>query len=287
MSEKRSTIISLSHISKQYNKKPVLSDVNLSVAEGEIFGLIGPSGAGKTTLIKILTGEVKQSAGTAFVCQQSTQQLNDTLYTSMGTVFDNLGLFERLTCYQNLLVFSEIYKCDKKRIMDVLRLVGLEEHWMKKAYQLSKGMRQRLAIARAVLHRPKILLLDEPTSGLDPINTEEIHNLIKKQVEEGTTVFLTTHRMDEAMKLCDTIALLNEGTIIEYDTPYNICHKYNIKQQIDLILHDGSELSYANDASSAEDIYKLLQGEMIKSIHSTEPSLEAVFLQVARKRDVV
>lgn len=282
MDETTPKIIHTEKIEKSFGEQKVLKGVSLSVNKGEIFGLIGPSGAGKTTLIKILTGQLNIDAGTAFVCGESTGKLSDTFYLSVGTVFDSLGLFERLTCAQNLSIMAQITKTKPERIGEVLAAVGLSEYAKKKAYQLSKGMRQRLALARAFLHQPKLLFLDEPTSGLDPLNVEEIHQLILRQRENGTTVFLTTHKMEEAAKLCDRIAMLKDGVIIENDTPKRICQKYNVTNQICITKKDGQIITLPNDSSSADPIRMLFRENQIETIHSEEPSLSAIFLQIAK-----
>ena len=147
-------------------------------------------------------------------------------------------------------------------------------------------MRQRLAIARAVLHKPKMLFLDEPTSGLDPAVKDEVHKLLLDMKENGTTIFLTTHKMDEAYKLCDRIMLINKGCAIENDTPFNVCSKYNADKKIATTLKDGSKRTFPIDASSAEELCELLKNDMIESLHSTEPSLEEVFLKIAKEGGV-
>ena len=220
-------IIGTKQLQMSFQQHSVLKGIDLTINQGEIFGLIGPSGVGKTTLINILTGQLLPTSGEVFVFGRDTKQLGDTEYSQMGMGFDVPGLFERLSCEQNLSIFADIYGIDKKRISHVLEKVNLAASAKTKVSRLSKGMRQRLIIARAILHSPKLLFLDEPTSGLDPLNTSDIHKLILSLKESGTTIFLTTHKMDEAMSLCDRVALLSEGVLIENDAPDEICRKYN------------------------------------------------------------
>ena len=260
----------------------VLKGIDLTINQGEIFGLIGPSGVGKTTLINILTGQLLPTSGEVFVFGRDTKQLGDTEYSQMGMVFDVPGLFERLSCEQNLSIFADIYGIDKKRISHVLEKVNLAASDKTKVSRLSKGMRQRLIIARAILHSPKLLFLDEPTSGLDPLNTSDIHKLILSLKESGTTIFLTTHKMDEAMSLCDRVALLSEGVLIENDTPDEICRKYNLENSLHILLKNGERVILPNTADSQETISEYMKNEQIVSIHSSEPNLEDVFLSVMK-----
>ena len=260
----------------------VLKGIDLTINQGEIFGLIGPSGVGKTTLINILTGQLLPTSGEVFVFGRDTKQLGDTEYSQMGMVFDVPGLFERLSCEQNLSIFADIYGIDKKRISHVLEKVNLAASAKTKVSRLSKGMRQRLIIARAILHSPKLLFLDEPTSGLDPLNTSDIHKLILSLKESGTTIFLTTHKMDEAMSLCDRVALLSEGVLIENNAPDEICRKYNLENSLNILLKNGERVILPNTADSQETISEYMKNEQIVSIHSSEPNLEDVFLSVMK-----
>jgi len=273
-------VISMEHIQKTFSGKQVLSDVNCSVAECEIFGLLGPSGAGKTTMINVLTGQLKADSGQSTLFGVSSQHLTDEIHTQIGMVLDDNGLYTRLSCYDNLAVFADIFKAPKTRIHEVLDLVKLGDDARKPVTKLSKGMTQRLVLARAILHHPKLLFLDEPTSSLDPTNVREIHNLIFDLRKHGATVFLTTHNMDEAAKLCDHVALLNEGKIVEYGEPDVLCRRYNTKKSIQILLKDGTMVEMAGDHSSAEKIYRYFQEDMVESIHSSEPNLETVFIEL-------
>ena len=275
-------IIETRLLQMSFQHHTVLKGIDLTINQGEIFGLIGPSGVGKSTLINILTGQLLPTSGEAFVFGRDTKQLGDTEYSQMGMVFDVPGLFERLSCEQNLSVFADIYGIDKKRISHVLEKVNLAASAKTKVSRLSKGMRQRLIIARAILHSPKLLFLDEPTSGLDPLNTSDIHKLILSLKESGTTIFLTTHKMDEAMSLCDRVALLSEGVLIENDAPDEICRKYNLENSLHILLKNGERVVLPNTADSQITISEYMKNEQIVSIHSSEPNLEDVFLSVMK-----
>lgn len=275
---KKENIIEISHVTKRFGTHEVLSDVSCQIEKGEIFGLLGPSGAGKTTLIKVLTGQIQSYLGEATVLGKSTTALTNKEYEKIGMVLDDSGLYERLSCYDNLLLFARIHAIPVTRIQEVAEYVQLQDAMKTPAGKLSKGMKQRLVLARAILHQPALLFLDEPTSGLDPVTTAKIHELIFELRKNGATIFLTTHDMEEATKLCDHIALLNEGTIIEYGSPLEICRKHNEENKIFILKKDGTEVTLPNTRESAEKIAEYFDGNCVLSIHSSEPTLETVFI---------
>lgn len=267
-----------------FGERLILERINLQIEKGEIFGLLGPSGAGKTTLIKILTGQLKPTEGVASVMGKNAGQLNGNDYSRIGIMMDNFGLYDRLSCYDNLKLFAKIHNQSMEKIDKVLQKVGLAEANKTAAVNLSKGMRNRLLFARALLSEPDILFLDEPTSGLDPAATEEIHKLIENEKARGATIFLTTHNMVEASKLCDHIALLNEGNIVEYGKPTEICRRYNHQKKILVHLKDATDVEMQNDRTAAVQISGYLEEEMVETIHSTEPDLETVFMELTGRK---
>lgn len=272
--------ITAKNISMSFQGKTVLDGIDLRIREGEIFGLLGPSGAGKTTLIRILTGQLAPSAGEAFLLGENTGRLTGAVRKRTGMMLDEAGLYERLSCQDNLALFAQIYRLPEKRIGEVLEEVGLTEARRRPVSALSKGMRQRLVLARAIMHRPETLFLDEPGSGLDPSTAKEIHKLILRQQEAGVTIFLTTHNMEEAAKLCNNVALLCGGKIVEYGEPDALCRKYNHENQVNILLKDGEMLHLPGNGSSAEKIGVLFRQNAVESIHSSEPDLEKVFLEL-------
>lgn len=268
--------IRLEHIHKAFGEKQVLKEVSFSVEEGEIFGLLGPSGAGKTTLIKIMTGQLPFE-GKAEILGQTCAYQEKERYENIGIVTDNCGLYERLSCMENLKIFARIKGVGQERIREVLKQVLLWEDRNRKVSRLSKGMRQRLLIARAVLHHPRLLFLDEPTSGLDPTTAAAVHMLLEELRQEGMTIFLTTHNMSEAQKLCRHIVLLHEGKIVESGIPDEICLRHDRLQKISVTLNDGTREDLNYTSQEAEVLCGYLKNGKIKAIHTSEPDLEAVF----------
>ncbi|MBR5419695.1 MAG: ABC transporter ATP-binding protein [Lachnospiraceae bacterium] len=267
-------------LKKRYGTHEVLKGISFDIPAGHIFGLLGPSGAGKTTLIRILTGQLSYEEGEVSVMGKRPERLSGKEKKGFGIMMDSFGLYERFSCEENLAVFADLYDVPRKRTGEILKEVGLEEAAKRKASDLSKGMRSRLQLARAFMHTPEIIFLDEPTSGLDPQTMKAIHRIILKKKEEGCTIFLTTHNMEEAAKLCDEIALLNEGTFVEEGKPEEICRRYDHHRRIKMHLSDGSDSEFDRDADSAEQIYELLMSGKVVTIHSTEPTLETVFLEL-------
>ena len=277
---KENIAISMEGITMDFNDTKALKGVDFNIDNKEIFGLLGPSGAGKTTIIKILTSQLKPTSGEAYINGKNSKDLDDETYSKMGMVLDTTGLYDRLSCWNNLSIYADIHNVEKKKILQVLEEFGLLESKNKPVSQLSKGMKQRLSIARATLNNPNILFLDEPTSGLDPVTMNQIHDKILELKDSGTTIFLTTHNMEEAYKLCDTVALLNEGHIVEMDEPEKLCRRYNSKNKIEIVLKDGSKKTLTNGADSAEEIARFFREGIVQSIHSSEPNLESVFIQL-------
>ena len=281
-------MISVAGISKSFGNKKVLDDVSFTVEDGEIFGLLGPSGAGKTTLIRVLTGQLRFEEGQALIMGKKVTELSGQDKKSFGIMMDDFGLYERLTCYQNLRVFADIYDVGDDAIRSVLSEVKLLDSEKKAVSKLSKGMKERLRLARALLCHPKVLFLDEPTSGLDPQTSSEIHEIIKKRKEAGTIIFLTTHNMTEAEKLCDHLVLLNEGKIVERGAPKELCLRYDHQKKIELVTTKGETVSLEMNRENAEktsaQIAEFLKEGNLRTIHSKEPNLETVFMELTGRK---
>lgn len=272
------TLIEAKHITHSFGEKRILEDISFTVEKGEVIGLLGPSGAGKTTLVNILTGQLKASGGSARVCGGDGKSLET------GIMMDSFGLYERLSVWENLRIFADIYRVSTERIETLLDRTGLREARDTRVSRLSKGMRGRVNLCRALLKEADILYLDEPTSGLDPATTWKIHQLIEEESQSGTTVFLTTHNMHEAEELCDRVMLLNEGKIVEQGTPEDICTRYNALNEIEVTLKDGEKQVIRNARESEGILAEWMRAERIVAIHSSEPDLEKVFLSITGRR---
>ena len=208
-----------------------LNGISFTVDEGEIFGLLGPNGAGKTTTIKILTTLLAPTSGEAKIFGYDCFGQEKFIREKINFIFGGeRGLYWRLSAYENLQYFGDIYgvpgKVLKERIPKLIKLVNLEGRENEKVENFSKGMKQRLQIARGLINDPKILFLDEPTIGLDPIGAKDLRNIILKLKREGKTILLTTHYMQEADELCDRIAIIDNGIIMDIDTPEQLKIKH-------------------------------------------------------------
>ncbi|AZV57410.1 ABC transporter ATP-binding protein [Clostridium sp. AWRP] len=272
-------IISIRNLRKDFGENAAIKDLTLDVKEGEIFGFLGPSGAGKTTTIRILTCQLMPTGGDVEIFNKSLQAQKKDIFKNIGVLSDNSGLYERLTVEDNLMLFAKINGVKKKNIDEILEKVKMTEYRKRDVKKLSKGMKQRLMIARAVIHKPKLLFLDEPTSSLDPGTALEVHKLLLELNKEGTTIFLTTHNMYEADKLCHRVAFLNEGEIVDIGVPKKLKLKY-AKDDIKVVLRDNEEVTVKNNRDGAIKIKNWMEDEKILSIHSMEPNLEEIFLDI-------
>lgn len=277
------TAIEASGIQHSFAGNQVLSGVSLRVRPGEIWGLLGPSGAGKTTLLRILTGQLRQSGGIATLLGTDTRRLTAKERSQMGLVLDNAGLYKRLTVRENMRFFAEILQAPHSRIDPILDEMGLLGAKRTPVARLSKGMRARLAISRAILARPAVLFADEPTSSLDPATMRDVHAVLRKQAQAGTTIVLTTHNMVEASALCGRIALLSGGRIIEEGAPRDICARHDRNRSLDVTLRNGTRTQLPNSREGAHRMARYMEEELVQSVHSTEPTLEDVFVQITGK----
>jgi ABC-2 type transport system ATP-binding protein len=209
---KDQSAVAVEHLTKRFGDRVAFDDVSFEVGYGEVFGFLGPNGAGKTTTVRTLGTLIAPSSGAATVAGLPLSPANGPAIRSRVSIMpESPGLYLRLTVLENLRCFAGLYELDdvRGRIGRALRAVNLEDRARDLCGSLSKGLRQRVALARALLNDPAVLFLDEPTSGLDPVATREVHELIVSLRERGVTIFLTTHRLEEAERLCDRVAILN------------------------------------------------------------------------------
>jgi ABC-2 type transport system ATP-binding protein len=269
--------IEVENLSRSFNGLKAVDNISFSVEAGEIFGFLGHNGAGKTTTIRMLSGQLLPSAGHGRVadCDIVTEQRR--LKPLIGVVSEHQNLYERMSGRENLEFAARLYRQDNQRIDEVLKQVGLVDRSKDKVEHYSNGMKQRLLIARALLHSPQIIFLDEPTRGLDPIVAREIRRLIVDMSNQGVTIFLTTHYMEEADQLCHRVAFLSEGHIVALDRPSQLKADHG-ENHVNVTLDNGECLSTALDS---EDLQKLLSDGHVRTLHSAEATLEDVFIQLA------
>jgi ABC-2 type transport system ATP-binding protein len=262
-----------------YKAKPALRGVTFAVKEGEIFGFLGPSGAGKTTTIKLLTSQLRADSGTVRIFGKDVMSIDREAFDKVGVLSDSSGLYERLNVYENMALFADLLKTPRKYVKVLLERIGLGEEMYKPAKQLSRGMKQRLMLARTILHQPKLLFLDEPTASLDPANTQQIHALLRELNRQGTTIFLTTHNMMEAEVMCERVAFLSGGVVAVCDTPETLRLSHS-RNEIVLKTSGGVTRIVPKGVRELQSVLNGLAEDDILSIHSVEPNLEEVFLMV-------
>jgi len=214
--------IDVQNLTRDYNGLRAVNDISFTVESGEIFGFLGPNGAGKTTTIKMLTGQLRPTFGTASVAGCDVVTERQQLKPQIGVVFEYQNIYERLSARDNLAFYTRLYGVAKSRVNTVLAQVGLADRARERIKKFSNGMKQRLLIARALLHEPQVLFLDEPTRGLDPHMARDIRSIVADLSRQGVTVFLTTHYMEEADQLCDRVAFIDQGRIVALDTPQRL-----------------------------------------------------------------
>ncbi len=271
-------MIKVERVTKRFGDNIALNQISFSINEGEIFGFLGPSGSGKTTMINILTGQLQANSGKTELLEKDSQKLLPSDFEELGLVGDTSGYYEKLSLYNNLLLFARLYGVSKSRIEEILKQVGLYDSKDTPAEKLSTGMRQRMLLARALINYPKVLFLDEPTSGLDPTTSKKIHKLLQELKERGTTIFLTTHDMNEATLLCDNLALLNKGDLIEQGSPSEIIQKYNTEKKVAVTYSDSTKKVVRFEDLQQEDYKKMM------TIHSCEPTLEDIFIKLTGEK---
>lgn len=221
-------VITVRDLYCNYGKTEVLKGLNFTAYRGLVTGLLGVNGAGKTTTVRILCGQLAKTSGQVEVLGLDPYAQGTQLRRLIGVMPENAGHYERLSVVDNLLFFAHIFRLDnpKNRVQELLDLVNLTDKSTSRVASLSKGMRQRLALARALIGRPQLLFLDEPTAGLDPNAAAKVRLLIDKYCQNGGTVFLTTHYLEEAEEMCAQVAILDGGRLVCCGNPQDLCRQY-------------------------------------------------------------
>lgn len=299
--------ISVSNISKSYKKVKAVKDISFDVKAGELFGLIGPDGAGKTTIFRILTTLLLADEGTATVADMDVVKDYKNIRNSVGYMPGRFSLYQDLTVEENLTFFATIFGTTIEENYDLIEdiYVQIEPFKNRRAGQLSGGMKQKLALSCALIHKPKVLFLDEPTTGVDPVSRKEFWEMLKRLQKKGITILVSTPYMDEAA-LCDRIALIQDGTILEIDTPEGIVNKfpktiYNVGadnmykliktlqgyEHVYSVFPFGEFVHYTDKRASfeTEDLKSFLKNSDLKeiSIEITQPDIEDAFMELAKK----
>jgi len=279
---------------RTFGSNEAVAGISFSTQRGEIFGLLGPNGAGKTTTIRMLTGQIDPSGGSAVVAGCDIVKERAQLKRRIGVVFEEQNLYDRLSARLNLEFSCWLYGLPNSRVDEVLDLVKLRDRAKDPIRTFSNGMKQRIMIARALLHRPPMLFLDEPSRGLDPISAREVRQTVKQLSQEGITILLTTHLMEEADQLCQHVAFIVNGRLVADDAPRTLKPSHgqralSVMLEEDALAPNGNgpfsetTLSLDNPADQQRLSQWMAQGK-IRAVHSREATLEEVFIELAGVR---
>ena len=267
-----------------YGDLVAVDHVSFNVTEGEILGFLGPNGAGKTTAVKMLTGQLRPKAGKAVLLGIDAAKNVKKVQGQIGVCFEDTNLYEQMSAVENLILFARLFGIRQFDADALLTRVGLAGREKDRVESYSKGMKQRLMVARSLLNRPRVLFLDEPTAGLDPTSAESIRNVILEERERGATIFLTTHDMMEADKLSDRVAFMNQGKIVALDTPHNLKQQYGKRALKAKVSTESGELKDREVILDAPEtpnaVHELFAQEKVVTIHSEEASLEDIFIKI-------
>ena len=266
---------------KTYGDVHAVDGISFDVMPGEVFGFLGHNGAGKTTTIRMLTGRTRPTGGSATIAGHDIVRDREAIKPIINLVFEDPNLYERFTGAQNLEIFADLYGVSRKRAGELLELVRLTDAARRKVRTYSSGMKQRLLIARSLINSPKVLFLDEPTRGLDPTSARELRNLIRQLSDRGTTVFLTTHYMEEADELSDRVAFLSAGRIVALDTPQELKLRYGSRTASVLLRNREERTISLDDPADAERLAGWMRDDQVLTMHSQEGTLEDVFIALA------
>ncbi len=278
-------MIEVRNLSHDYSGKGnyAVKKISFQIDRGEIFGFLGPSGAGKSTVQNIMTGLLKLQAGEVTYGKVPIGNMRKQFFNRIGVSFEHPNLYAKLSGYENLRYFAGLFDVPTRSPLELLDLVGLRESAYKKAAAYSKGMKQRLVFARALINDPEILFLDEPTASLDPVTAANVKDIILEKKKRGVTIFLTTHNMYTAEEICDRVAFLNDGNIVAMDTPRDLKLQYGEKSVRVEYREDNKVKTDLFFLSRDEDrlaLQNLVGHKEIQTLHSQEASLEQIFIRL-------
>jgi ABC-2 type transport system ATP-binding protein len=276
--------ISVSGLGFSYGDVLAVDGVSFEVPAGSILGFLGPNGAGKSTTIKMLTGQLRPDAGRVEILGMEMPEEREAIQARLGVCFEEKNLYATMTGRENLAFFARLFGVEGFTPEPLLERVGLGARGRDRVAEYSKGMRQRLMMARALVNTPDVLLLDEPTDGLDPVSAINLRRIIQEEAERGAAVVLTTHDMHEADTLSDRVAFINQGRILATDTPENLKLEHG-QRTVRVRARRGEEVSEEVidlDQEGAEDRVKAaISVEGLMTIHTEEATLEDVFVKYA------
>lgn len=272
------------NLTYRYGDLTAVDHINFSVGEGEILGFLGPNGAGKTTTVKMLTGQLRPQEGHAALLGLDVAKDPKKVQAQIGVCFEITNLYEQMSAIDNLKLFARLFGVQNFDAAALIKRVGLDGRGDDRVESFSKGLKQRLMVARALVNRPRILFLDEPTEGLDPTSAASIRNIILEERERGATVFLTTHDMLEADKLSDRVAFISQGEIVALDTPHALKQQYGKRVLRAEVATSNGGLEtreiVLDQPQTAEAVESLFSHEQVVTVHSEEATLEDIFIQI-------
>ncbi len=279
--------ISAEGISYSYGDLLAVNNASFSVAPGEILGFLGPNGAGKTTAIKMLTGQIESDKGKIQLFGQDVKKQNPKIQQRIGVCFEEKNLYENMSARENLQFFARLFGIKDYDFKKALLRVDLADRENDRVKNFSKGMKQRLMIARTLINEPEVLFLDEPTGGLDPVSSQAIREIIKEEAKRGAAILLTTHDMHEADQLSDRVAFMNEGKIVALDTPENLKLKHG-KRSIKARFKEGGKVEEKtislDKPGAGEDLKKILENKELLTVRTEESTLENIFIKLTGRR---
>ena len=275
--------VSAEELSFSYGETEAVRGISFEIAPAEIFGFLGPNGAGKTTTIKMLTGQLRPKGGSVRIMGRDVGRDDPVTQAQIGVCFEEKNLYDAMSGEENLRFFASLFEVDGVDTDALLQRVGLADRAGDRVGSYSKGMRQRLMVARALVNQPSVLFLDEPTDGLDPVSSKAIRAVIREEAERGAAVLLTTHDMWEADELSHRVAFINEGRIYAIDTPENLKLQHG-ERSVKVRRRDGAgvhEVSVAlDDPGAGDELRRAVQAEGLMTIHTEESTLENIFVEM-------